>query len=66
MKKLVILSDTHRNLNAISSIYDILKESDYIFHLGDHYDDMDFLFDEFKDKLTAFTAIAITVATRKR
>ena len=51
MKKLVILSDTHRNLNAISSIYDILKESDYIFHLGDHYDDMDFLFGEFKDKL---------------
>lgn len=51
MKTLVILSDTHRNLNAISSIYDILKESDYIFHLGDHYDDMGFLFGEFKDKL---------------
>lgn len=51
MKKLVILSDTHRNLNAIASIYDILKESDYIFHLGDHYDDMDFLASEFKDKL---------------
>ena len=51
MKKIVILSDTHRNLGAISSIYDIMRESDYIFHLGDHYDDLDFLAGEFKNKL---------------
>lgn len=36
----MILSDTHGNLSAIYSVYDILLESDMVFHLGDHYDDM--------------------------
>lgn len=51
MKKLVVLSDTHANIGAIYSIYDIIKESDYVFHLGDHCYDMDGLAGELKDKL---------------
>ncbi|MBQ7642323.1 MAG: metallophosphoesterase [Clostridia bacterium] len=44
MNKIVILSDTHKNLRAISSILEIMDESDFVFHLGDHNDDMnDFL-----------------------
>ena len=41
MKKISILSDTHLNLSAIETILPILKESDYVIHLGDHYTDMD-------------------------
>lgn len=35
MKKIVILSDTHGNRRAIDGLDVILKECDYIFHLGD-------------------------------
>ena len=41
MKKIVVLSDTHRNIKAIMKIADIMIESDYVIHLGDHYCDMD-------------------------
>lgn len=51
MKKIVIISDTHANVGAIYSLYDIMQESDYVFHLGDHYSDFNGLEDEFKDKL---------------
>ena len=51
MKKIVILSDTHGNLSAIYSVYDILLESDMVFHLGDHYDDMNELESVLGDKL---------------
>lgn len=51
MKKIVVLSDTHGNLGAIYSIYDILLESDMVFHLGDHFDDMNELSQTLGDKL---------------
>lgn len=51
MKKIVVLSDTHGNLGAIYSIYDILLESDMVFHLGDHFDDMNELSQMLGDKL---------------
>ena len=35
MKTLVILSDTHRNLQPLEKIATVLAESDYIIHLGD-------------------------------
>ena len=38
--KLGIISDTHGNLQAIDKMAQIILESDYVFHLGDHFDDM--------------------------
>lgn len=35
MKKLIILSDTHGNVSAMEQVFSIMKESDYIIHLGD-------------------------------
>ena len=40
MIKITIISDTHSNLNAIDKMAQIILESDYVFHLGDHFDDM--------------------------
>ena len=39
MKTIVVLSDTHGNKKAIGKIADIILESDYVFHLGDFYND---------------------------
>lgn len=39
MKKIVVISDTHRNKKALSELADIMFENDYVFHLGDCYDD---------------------------
>lgn len=39
MKKIVVISDTHRNKQALANLADIMFESDYVFHLGDCYDD---------------------------
>lgn len=44
MKTAVILSDTHGNKNDLLKIKDILKEADYIFHLGDGFYDL-YVFD---------------------
>jgi len=51
MKKIVVVSDTHGNLSALESIYQIMKESDYIFHLGDHQRDIMLFAREFGDKI---------------
>ncbi len=51
MKKLVILSDTHRNIKAIMKIAEIMDESDYVIHIGDHYGDMDIFEPMLKEKL---------------
>ena len=66
MKKIVILSDTHGNLSAIYSVYDILLESDMVFHLGDHYDDMNELESVLDESCTGCTATAISGAIRKK
>ncbi len=50
MKTAIVLSDTHGNVSAIEKLYDKMKEADYIFHLGDHYYDME-IFKEFEDKI---------------
>ncbi len=51
MKKIVVLSDTHKNFKGITSIAEIMNESDLVIHLGDHYDDMDIFSAMLKDKL---------------
>jgi len=51
MKKLLILSDTHGNLDAIDKLKCIMKGADYIIHLGDYYRDMDYYEEEFGDKI---------------
>ena len=40
MIKITIISDTHGNLADIDKMAQIILESDYVFHLGDHFDDM--------------------------
>ena len=39
MKTIVVLSDTHRNKFALKKIANVIMENDYVFHLGDYYDD---------------------------
>ena len=35
MKSIVVISDTHGNFSKIDKLMPILKESDFVFHLGD-------------------------------
>ena len=50
MKKLLILSDTHGNISGIEKLKNIMAESDYIIHLGDHQKDIK-LYKEFDNKI---------------
>ena len=50
MKTLVILSDTHRNLQPLDKIATVLAESDYIIHLGDLASDANGLLREYPQK----------------
>ncbi len=50
MKKLLVLSDTHGNLSSIESLKGIMRECDYVIHLGDYQRDM-LAYKEFGDKL---------------
>ena len=45
MKKIVILSDTHKNQKILRKIFKIETEYTHIFHLGDDYEDLDNNFD---------------------
>lgn len=40
MKKIIILSDTHKNQKILRKVFKIEKEYTHIFHLGDDYEDM--------------------------
>ncbi len=51
MKTFVILTDTHRNIEAIKKLKNIMLESDYVCHLGDHDSDMRSLVVELGRKL---------------
>ena len=51
MIKIVVVSDTHGNLADIDKLLGIMQESDFIFHLGDHYDDMRNVYPYIKHKL---------------
>ena len=50
MKTLLILSDTHNNIKALEQLSSIMKDSDYIIHLGDYQKDI-MLFREYSNKI---------------
>lgn len=50
MKKIIIFSDSHNNINYIREILESEKDYDIIFHLGDDYPDMDKCTDLISDK----------------
>lgn len=51
MKKVIVLSDTHRNREVLQRLFPIMQESDYVIHLGDHVQDMQPFSAELGDKL---------------
>ena len=51
MKKIFVLSDTHGNISSIEKLVDVIKESDYVFHLGDYSRDILAFSREFGDKI---------------
>ena len=50
MKTAVVLSDTHGNKNDLLKIENVLKEADYVFHLGDGYLDLNVFGEEILKK----------------
>ena len=40
MKSIVVISDTHGNYSALEKLLPIMKESDYVFCLGDYQRDI--------------------------
>lgn len=51
MIKILVISDTHGNMVDLSRLNEMMQESDCVFHLGDHYDDMRNYYFSLKDKL---------------
>ena len=41
MKKIIILSDTHKNLKTLRNVFKFESDYTHIFHLGDDYEDLD-------------------------
>ncbi len=41
MKKIIILSDTHKNQKTLRNVFKIESDYTHIFHLGDNYEDLD-------------------------
>lgn len=50
MKKIVVLSDSHANRAALSQLWGIFSESDFIIHLGDVSSDGGYIRSAFPDK----------------
>lgn len=50
MKKILFITDSHGNKNAIISLKDVMKGVDYIFHAGDHYYDIEKFANEYVNK----------------
>lgn len=55
MKKLVVLSDTHGNADALQKIADVLDTADLIIHLGDGAGEVSRLMGEYGDKVISVT-----------
>ncbi len=51
MAKLLVLSDTHGQIDNIRQISHLFDRCDYVFHLGDYYVDMNAFTDLIGDKL---------------
>lgn len=50
MKKIVVLSDSHGNRRDIEALFPIMRESDFIIHLGDTSQDGNYIRAAFPDK----------------
>lgn len=53
MKTAIVISDTHGNIGAIEKITLLIKENDYLFHLGDFNKDILVFNHEFGSKIHA-------------
>lgn len=53
MKKIIAISDSHGNIKDLRLLTDYFKTCDYIFHLGDHDDDMRDFMPEYGNKIIA-------------
>ena len=51
MKKILVFSDTHKNLQLIKSIEGVAKECDFVIHLGDYTSDVLYLKNILYEKL---------------
>ncbi len=51
MKTAIILSDTHGNVKDLKKLIQVIEETDYIIHLGDGENDLNFLPEHEKSKL---------------
>ena len=51
MKTAVIISDTHGNISAMEKLLPIMKESDFVFHLGDFQRDIELFEKELGKKI---------------
>ena len=55
MKTMVVLSDTHGNLDAVRQIADVLSAADVIVHLGDGGGEAAYLMREYGEKVVSVT-----------
>jgi len=55
MKKVLIISDTHNNYDILKAVLSTEKDCSIIFHLGDHYEDLD----KCRDSVTEKTIIRV-------
>ena len=51
MKTAIVVSDTHGNVNDLKKLYKLMRENDYIFHLGDGENDLNCLPEEIREKV---------------
>ncbi len=51
MKTMLVLSDTHGNKRAIAKLKEVIGESDYVAHLGDYARDIDFIREQYPEKV---------------
>lgn len=53
MKKIMVMGDTHKNFVAMDFLLPIMKECDYVVHLGDNEKDITKYKSELKDKIVS-------------
>lgn len=51
MKTLVVISDSHGNIDGIKNLDKLFEQCDYIFHLGDYCIDCNYIKSKYEDKL---------------
>ena len=51
MKTAIVISDTHGNVADLKKLFPLMRENDYVFHLGDGDNDLNFLPPEILEKV---------------